>query len=467
MKRKKVTFSVERQVLLWLLVSSELLKEATGMKDVVPELFESSYAKVVGKWIWEYYEQTTEAPGKTIEDIYHRKAPSLRNEEELSLVATFLSSLSKEWEKQSTINHVYAKQQIVLYFKERSIDSIIKKARKALDKKDVIGAERALTGYTRIEPVTGQIVDLLNDYGEVEQAYNMEHHHMFSLSGKLGELLGPVTRGDFIGVLAPTNRGKTWWLRWLGITAAQYGFKTLIINLEQQKAESIRRDFHILSNTPIKDSVVKIPSFSYDDDDGHYVINYEDISFSGMDSVSNEMDKVSPYYRGGGVWEITKPAYVTTWRELREEIENAGLYNGLFFDKIVIDYLDLLGTSGNIRENRHAINANWLEVRGWCIETNTTVVTGSQSHKKGLRGDIDEADMAEDNRKLTHLTHMLMLNQNKDEYERRIMRVSNGKTRDAARVMQEVCVLYAYELGRPVLDSQYMKDVYYPKEEVK
>ncbi len=125
---------------------------------------------------------------------------------------------------------------------------------------------------------------------------------------------------------------------------------------------------------------------------------------------------------------------------------------------IIIDYADILAAEQHMqsREERHKLNATWGGLRSLAQEKKCLVVTGTQTLRSTFKKDISEADIAEDIRKLAHVTHMFALNQNKEDKKRGVMRVGALVLRDDDfHIDNEVIALQCLAIGKPCLDSKW------------
>lgn len=456
-ERTKVSFTAERQTLTWCIAETKILKEVHGV--AAPEFFESYFARIIAGWVWDFYDYTKEAPGKLIIDLYRKRKDQIRDSDELELVSDFLASLSESYMEQK-INIDYSIKEAIKFFKERSLKIMVERVTSYLSKGDVTGAENQLHNYKRVDRQHGKAVDITRDVVPVVSAFADDNNFMFNLPGVMAETFAPINRGDFVGILAPPNRGKTWWIRYLGMLAAQNNFNVFSINLEQQEAEAIRRDFHIFVNQPKEKTTVEIPVFKREMKEDEWEVSSTMKFYDGFQQdIRGNQDRAGMYQREGSFLSLTLPAFTTTWTDILNHITNIEEYDGIPIDAVCIDYMDLIGSVGGTKEYRHQLNEVYTRARGYCVESNKLIITGSQSNKKGINGDIDESDMAEDMRKLAHLTHLMVLNQSKEEYGKNIMRVWNGKRREGKRIMREICVLSCYDIGRPYIDSRWADEV--------
>jgi len=92
-------------------------------------------------------------------------------------------------------------------------------------------------------------------------------------------------------------------------------------------------------------------------------------------------------------------------------------------------------------------------------ERNLLMVTVSQSDRNSFNTDITESSIAEDIRKLAHVTCMLGLNQTPEEAKNGIMRVKQIAIREGKKMFESAVVLYCFSIGRAVLDSRLESEV--------
>jgi len=173
-----------------------------------PKLLESSYAKLVSKWICEYFKEFSTAPSKDIKSLYYSKKESVIDNEDADEIAVFLANLSKNWE-QATVNNVeFEIKAAKKYLKLRALEVLKEDIEDAIATNDPLKGEQALSNFKRIEDFSGQGVSLLKDSQKVMDAFMSEDEILFKLPGALGEVVGNICRGDFLALLAPMKRGK-------------------------------------------------------------------------------------------------------------------------------------------------------------------------------------------------------------------------------------------------------------------
>lgn len=125
-------------------------------------------------------------------------------------------------------------------------------------------------------------------------------------------------------------------------------------------------------------------------------------------------------------------------------------------DIIIVDYADLLTTKGN-QEERHKQNNIWKALRGLNQETNTLLITATQSDAAAYEQDtLRLKNFSEDKRKYAHVTAFYGLNQDSKGREKNlgVLRINELLLReDGFDVNRQVTVLQAMSIGRPILTS--------------
>ena len=87
------------------------------------------------------------------------------------------------------------------------------------------------------------------------------------------------------------------------------------------------------------------------------------------------------------------------------------------------------------------------------------VFTASQTNRGGLSGDIELEDVAEDIRKVAHVTSMVAISRNKYCKENNLAILSQLAVREGEAVTRKVIATQCLALGRPVIDSRWQDEV--------
>lgn len=456
MKRYSVDLSEEKHILANMITDSEYLY---GIKDICKStLFETSYARIIASWIWEYQERTSSAPKKDIQDIYAHKRSEISEEEDLELVADFLKGISDYYEKAPINNLQYEIQKAETYFKLRSLEQLNSQIQNSIIAKDPRAGEKLIAEYKRVEKPTGSGIDLFKDASAIEQAFEFHEEHMFSYPGVLGEVVGSFNRGDFLAILARVKMGKTYYLWDIARYATLFGYNALFFSLEMSRNQMIRRGWQAFIGNPIKAGAYEIPQFEETGEENEWRVIKKKKAYK--DILSVDIPKRQKLYQRqlkGTIRLEVFPSGVADVKTLESCMTNLEYYDGFVPDVICVDYADII--SSNNREYRHRLNDIWVRLRGWAQEKNCLVATASQINKGAYSRDAQMGDVSEDSRKLATVTKMFALNQVPEERELGIMRVEPLLSREGKVFSKQVCVLESRDIGRVYLDSKLQENV--------
>lgn len=452
MKREKIDLSPERLIVTNMIVSEPFLRSISPVFR--PQLLKTNYAKTVSTWIMEYYQQYKESPGKNIQSIYRHKRKELRDDDEAESIAEFLKHLSEDWEETDVHNVQYAIKQAIHYLKIRSLELLQEQIEAALSESNPLRGEQALAKFSRVEPPMGEGVSILKDAGKVAAAHLNDEEVLFSFPGALGQVIGKLHRSDFMSYMAPMKRGKTFHLWYAAETAMSHGHKVVFITLEMSENAMVRRAWQSLVGQPNEEGDVTIPYFEEYED--KWIVRERSESRKSIDpsNVDNIQKTLRKRFRRGDVRIMSFPAYSATVEDLEAHIDNLAYYDNFIPDVVIIDYADIIAPSGGGNEYRHQLDGIWKRLRRMAQERNALVITATQAEKGTFAKDASETSVAEDIRKLAHVTCMVALNQKKEEAEKGIMRVSQIAIREGKRQFHQAVVLHCLDIGRPVIDSR-------------
>lgn len=251
---------------------------------------------------------------------------------------------------------------------------------------------------------------------------------------------------------------NTWWMMHFAKLCAIRGLKVLFISLEMPKHQMLFRFYQSLAGETKRACETNIPFF-----DGSQ-IKYRKVAKEGL-SVQKVLKKsraLKKYFVGSGKLKlICRPSAQMTISDIKTEIYNLQHYEDFTPDVILLDYIDILGVDRNSpKETRHKIDHDWKIARGIAQELSCLFVTASQSNRSGFKKDLDEEGVAEDVRKLAHVTHMVALNQSKEEKQKQIMRANVIVSRsEEFSMLDEAVCLYNYGIGQAFLDSKKKEEV--------
>lgn len=461
-----IDLSEERRILSRMIVNTDFLSQ---LKDIaLPNYFQASYSRTVAGWIWEYFEFTKAAPGRNIEDLYLKKKNEIHDEDDTELVAEFLQNLSQDWERDTKINVKYTVKSAVEYFKLQSLNDLKSQIERAVSEKDWQAGERAISTFRRVERMGKNGISILSDTGLVQASLSEEHETMFAFPGALGQVVGSFRRGDFFAIMGAPKRGKTWWLLYSAFRAVMMQYKVLFISLEMVESAMIRRIWKCLVAQPTKTEEIAIPYFE-DQATGGALVKSKMEMRQGIraDEVAAKQKVIRAQVRSGDFRLVTAPTHSMSAEDIDSILNNYEYYEGFIPDVVVVDYADILKPINTKLDYRHQLDQTWKKLRSIAQDRELLMITGSQTGRSALKKDAETGDVAEDMRKLAHVTKMIALNQNIAEKKDGVMRISSLLQREEAGTDSQAVVLMSLGIGRPYIDSRLREQVNMDKYEGK
>jgi len=461
MNRERIDLFQERQIIIYMIVSSKYLKEIQSI--IKPDYFNSPYGQTISKWVLEYFNEFKTSPGKQIKDIFYQKSVTIKNKDHVENVSDFLSSISDEYENSSVTGDIeFILKQSIDYLKIRSLDILSDKIKLAVNNNNPLAGEQFLANYKRVEKMYGTGVSILYDAQEIKNAFMMEDEILFSFPGVLGEVCGKFLRGDLIAFMAAAKKGKSWFQMYLAEVAMFYGYKVLLFDLEMTKAQRIRRTWSGLVGEPRKSKDIEIFKFVESGIKDKWKIEKDIISKKGinLNNIEKEQKKFKKMSKCGDYKIVTVPANSNTIEDIELYLDNFYFYENYIPDIVIIDFIDIANKSKYFTgDHRNEINDKWVKVRHIAKDRNILVVSATHSGRSTFSRDATESDTGEDIRKLAHVGKMIVINQNKDDALCNSVRVTQLIERDGKKNWDEAIILQCLDIGKPYLDSRYVKDI--------
>jgi hypothetical protein len=466
MTRTTVKMDSERSIIIGLLTNKDFCSQVVPILD--KKYLKTRYAKVIAEWVIDYFQAYGTAPGSLIQDMYYERKASL-NEDEAQSLAEFLGSLSKEFEVSEDYNLKYELDKAEKYIKIRSLEMLKEKIDVAIAEGDAVKGESAIANYSQVGRPDSQAVSILHDTKEIFNAFSEESEYVFHWPRGIGKILPPPEFGDLIAFLAPPKGRKTWALDFTADLAAQAGHRVLFVSLEMRKTQLIRRAWQRMTSSPRYDQEMAIPYFkpcfapdsTLPEDEKHWELyqKTETKQAIDLDSIKEFQDRAKVYYRGGDVRYLTLPAYSATVEDIISQLDNLNYYSNFSPSVLIIDYADILRPSANVKEYRHQLDDIWKKLRALAQARNILVCTASQGNRGSLGGDVTSESIAEDMRKLAHVSLLVALNSNKEDKARGTLRMKSLVQRDGETAFDEAVVLQCLAMGRFHLDSKPSRQV--------
>jgi len=463
-----------------------------------PHHFASPYRRKVYQHLCSFFDQFRRSP--TLQELrdyclVREKADQMREG---------IEALLQDVPHIDITNVDYVVDKALAFARKSNLVHLVDEVISNLNKGDVQHAETVVQTFTKVsfdlnrfytfEEMIPQCIEMVE--GEDEDSLT------FRYGGLLGELVGPLRPGWLVGVLAPTKRGKTWFLIHTTLQAVLSRLKVYFVSLEMPLNQVIRRFVQMyfgcdgtqkwrtvpdceLNQEGICTRPERVSSVSLETDKGELPSSYEDTPRDYQPCVACR-DKEDSHFRLSG-WKVRNlarekvdlksrlskinwfvkmygsygrvccyPAYSAKVWDILGDV-NILESNGFIPNVIVIDYADLLVPSSRYVEYRHQLDEIWKSLKRLAVEKNCIVVTASQTTRGSMgKGLLEATDVAEDIRKVAHCDLMIGLNQTDRERKTSILRINVIARREGFfDPKRQLKCLSDFNCGRLIIDESW------------
>lgn len=456
MKREKLNTLNERDLLIGLITSDQFCREIAPILDT--RQLEIDYSRVVAGWIKSYVSDYNVAPKKDILKLYRAHVEEITDEGLQDNILSFIQKIARDFDNQKTFNAEYAIQQAIQYLKSRSLKNFSEDIDSFITTGDIDKAESLITKYRKVEKNSSDGVSILDDSETVLNAFTEEQDKLFSFKGAFGRLVGDIHREDFVAFLAPMKAGKTFQLIDCGIEALKNGLNVVFYSLEMSRTNMIKRIWKALSGQVTEDTELIIPYFV--ENGNKFEIEYKTNlkKASSILEIEKKQKSLKRLFRGGSFQVFAEPAYSLTVESLEIKLDDL-VHDGFVPDVIIIDYADIMKPSDRTSELRNQLDGIWKRLRAMAQKRKAVVFTASQTNRGAISREVEAEDIAEDIRKLAHVTSMVSISKTKYCKEHSVAIYSQLAVREGEPELRKVITTQCLALGRPVLDSHWKDDV--------
>lgn len=455
MKREKLSNLSERDLITGLIISDKFCQELLPI--IKGKHFETEYARVIFGWVLDYYSKFRESPKKNIIKLYRSKVDTISDDSLLDNLLKFVEKLYENYEN-TTFNEDFLLTESIKYLKKRELICLQEDLDSLVSCGDIDKAETKLLNYKSLEKVSGKSISLL-DKENVLSAFDEENDVLFTINGAFGDVIGDIHREDFISFLAPMKRGKSFALTQIGVEALKQGLNVLHVSLEMSEKQVLKRYWINLTGKN-KDERENI-DFSYFVEDGDkWRVETKKINRGGitLDDVEKKQALFKRIFRGADVKIYAVPAYSLTVESLETELVRLEENEDFIPDVIIVDYADIMKPTDK-GEYRNQLDSIWKKLRGLAQSRKVALFTASQSNRSGLVKDAETQDIAEDVRKIAHVTSLVAINQTESEKKRGIVRFKQLAVREGEQQFKQAIATQCLAIGRMVTDSKFEDEV--------
>ena len=464
MKREKLNSLSERDIIYQLIVSDKFCREIIPILN--PKYLEIVYVRTVAIWIKEYFQKFKEAPKKNMIKLYRAHVEDLKDDDLQENILTFIEKLDKDYDSIKISNEDFAIQNAIKYLKMRSLKNFSEDVDAYINSGELEKAEKCVTDFRKVEIASGEGVSILDDFDIVTEAFTEEQDKLFSMPGDFGKLMGDINREDFIAFLAPMKAGKTFSLIDVGIESLKNNLKVVMFSLEMSRTNVIKRVWKALSGQCTNDMGIEIPYFEKDGEKWRIEKKTVEKKASSVLEVRKKQKQFKRLFRGGSFRIYAEPAYSLTVEGLETRLDDLA-YEGFYPDVIIIDYADIMAPSERNSDYRQQIDGIWKRLRAMAQKRKCAVFTASQTNRDALSKEVEAENIAEDVRKIAHVTSMVSISKTKYCKKNSIVIYSQIAVREGQPETRKVIATQCLALGRPVIESHWKDDVILDDEELK
>lgn len=233
---------IERKILIGMITSTEFCQQISNIYD--SRLFEAASAKRLAMWIWPYFEQFHEAPGKEgIETIFFKQVEHLPKEDGED-IEKILNKLS-EYNEKEPINLQYLIDETQKYFKQRRLTILSDTIQSLITRGQIDEAEKQACDYKPAVNASETDLDLSNEItlDRVERAFNIINEPVIIYPKQLGKFWNDqLIKGGFVSILASDKKGKSYFLLDMAMRACRNGKRVCLFQAgDMSEASQLRR----------------------------------------------------------------------------------------------------------------------------------------------------------------------------------------------------------------------------------
>lgn len=512
-KRKPEDIQTERYLIIAFIVSDSVCRQL--YKTYKKEFFQSKATQEISQWCIDFFKEYDSSPQQEIDSIFEMKSKSGKIPPDLEdEISNFLSSIADEFDSWQDLNVQFYVDLGIKYFKKRSFFLLGDQIKEAAESDSIENAESIYADFSKVREQLSESRNILSNEG-IEKFYHSVESHppiLLELPGALGQLVGPIERESFIGILGREKVGKTYALMIFAIAAARKGLNVAVIETGDLTQDQIGRRFysyltkkparekHLNPNhmTPVLDCLYNQmgdcehgksteivsdrdeegkPKFCVDITDKDTLDSHERCiecwkdrysrynhkKFKGSiwweenplndiwhpNEVRKAANKFHKRFKGQIVTEAF-PMYEAKASDIRDWCINKQKDEGFIPDILIVDYPDILAPERNA-EYRHQENEKWMILRKISQEFHNCVIVATQADAKSYNADtLQLSNYSEDKRKYSHVTHFFGINKTKAEERLGCLRFNTLLLReDSIKIVNQVSILQDLAISNP------------------
>lgn len=491
-KRKKINVRVEKQIITGMIVSKEYMQSVYPLVDL--SYFRNSFTRKIAGWAIEFYECYEEIPFDNIKNIFDSEKQKLK-EAETKLISSLLVEISNKYEREKGLNVPYLTDETEAYFKKRELEITAGNLRVLLEKGDVRGAEDQISSFRRIQKLTSDWINPLDDE-QIDKTFEQKDVDFFRMPGRLGEFLGNMERDWLIGISGAFKKGKTWLLQEFEVMGVLSSLRVAHFSLEMSKKNTKERLYKKLTGGHKEGEELVFPCFDcaknqddscemerrvcdepvpeeYDIDndyqpctvcrgdktDSYEIATWFEIIKVPPFDVNTVGNRLSSWQRNYNDMLRVKvyPRFSANIADIKRDLDLLEQLEGFVPDVILIDYADILKPEDDNSVGVDKEDRTWIALSQLGAERHALVIVPTQVTKSGQDAKtLGIEHTAKWVGKLAHVDAMLFINQTGEEKKAGIMRIGTMMHRHIEFDQNRTCtLLQKLMVGQANLDSEF------------
>lgn len=426
------------------------------------DFFELPYSRIVMSWVVDYFNNYRMAPKKNMLSIYRLHCQEIQDE---ALQETVLVFLQKLPEPEENVNEDYLVSKCRDFLDYRKFTILTQNLQACLDVGNMNEARNFLVKHQETDIIHSDSIRLFDKNQEklITDELNHIDDELFDLPPKINDVIGKIHREDFIALLAGPKAGKTWFLCWIAKQAMLRGQKVLFVSLEMKRGEVLKRMwslmFGVRSPTVDLSKTYTLSKWDACGEDKFTPLQYEyKANRNRTITVSEAQSQMKLMNHGGDIWIECYPSFSSSVNDVENRIREVAA-TGYIPDVVIIDYADIMKPSGGGSELRNQLDSIWKSLRAFAQEMKVAVFTASQTNRAGLSGVVKAENIAEDMRKLAHVTSFVALNRPPHYRKAGVAGLKNLMSRNES-TDKEALFCTGYHLGQFMMgNAQWAEDV--------
>lgn len=194
-----------------------------------PRYFENPDYKVLVAYIQDYFKKYSRPPKKLVISYIEKHKNKFQNDELYqSLKKTLITSAESVDELLDKYESQYIIDDAELYIKAASLRIAMDEINLALDNDDEENAMKIYEKITMPEVQRSNIITFEDDLDKQREVLRKNRNLIIQFKNEIGQLIGPLFRGDFFSFASPTGVGKTWCLMWSAKQCREQGLNVLL-----------------------------------------------------------------------------------------------------------------------------------------------------------------------------------------------------------------------------------------------